>query len=803
MPKDSLKNLLKSFPYFFNKDVTSNFYKAQYVNNRIFQKVYQSLFEVYESFHLEKRCLIWKNQSEPYAYFINFVVNCPHLKTVQCYKNDELIYVEEYGYEDNVSSFIYIYDSTNESDSIPHILNEIDEEIEDNILGSDEDIIEEVTPTIPEDTFMIIAETYDETILQKGFPENDESMGNIFDHDVSLDEFGAQNNIPRKQYIPVNESDYAKTEPPYNNRLSEDDYHYMNRIIEYNLKLYDVPLPVLEIWKIYGLDAVMLNRERLLFKWFDETKHPLNNETGHVLDWVPEKWEHKDGFYDYDNKFGTYFFAIPSTNAPKKWTGITFRFKLLNNLAEELDTTFTVDIYQNESPLEYNWNKSEYYISEDLLDESNVNQFKFIAYADNGDVLGEENIDINVKGCNNADWYVSANGDDVTGDGSINNPFQSLTRALENVNDVENMIVVQGDVNVNDASIVNNNCTILGCGNATIHNDISNKFFYVVGNKHLTLSLIDLNLDSNGAIFYSRSSNYTNQNSDYSNYLTVLVNGGEPVLNFNIDKAGYYPKYDNVIVMGTFNSKEENPIKNSEIELSIDDTVVKTTTNNNGEFIAIVPIRNISDDAIDIVVKYNGSDTYIETELSQTINLTKSPVTVALSFGNQTTIISTGYVEGDSVSFYNEDELIDTVTANAYGEAILTFTPAFGISVVYASLDGNSVDREWLVETTLQIADLNVDYFVTDVAVSNNGDLSFEKTPLSDFNTISDLEGVILNVTVDDDCIYLNRFESNYQDESILSNDELYPLDAYELFNALIDLDIDTDSLIGVREIRE
>ena len=86
--EDSLQYLLSKFPYFFNKDAASNFYKSQSVTNAQFQGVYQSLFDVVESFKLDKNCLIWKEQSKPYEYTINFVANYPYLKSVKCYKND-------------------------------------------------------------------------------------------------------------------------------------------------------------------------------------------------------------------------------------------------------------------------------------------------------------------------------------------------------------------------------------------------------------------------------------------------------------------------------------------------------------------------------------------------------------------------------------------------------------------------------------------------------------------------------------------------------------------------------------------
>ena len=106
--------------------------------------------------------MIWKEQTEPYNYNINFVVNYPHLKSISCYKNDDLIYTEQYLEESNAGSFIYSYDSS--------------EDIE----------VTEETPIIPEDTFHIIVETYDEYIISKGFPENDEILSNIYDRDIRL-----------------------------------------------------------------------------------------------------------------------------------------------------------------------------------------------------------------------------------------------------------------------------------------------------------------------------------------------------------------------------------------------------------------------------------------------------------------------------------------------------------------------------------------------------------------------------------------------------------------------------------------
>lgn len=784
MTKDSLKNLLNMFPYFLDKRESSNFYKSQKVSNLQFQDLYQSLSDIHESFHLQKKCLIWKQQDVEYDYFIHFFASYPNLKSVKCYKNDNLIYIEEYNYEDNVDLFIYVYDSTMDNNIFTSIINDNNENNENN-----------EKPIIPEDRFHITVETYDEIVIEKGFPENDIILGDIYDHDISLDRFGKINNIPRKEYIET--TYYAQTEPPYNNRLTEDDYHYMNRIIEYTLRLHDTPLPVLEIWKLYGLKSSMINRERFLLKVFDEDKHPFDEETELVLDWTEEKWEHKDGFYNLAKNLGKYFFVNPSTNMPKKGSSVTFRFKLLNNLAEELTDYFNVDIYLNNNILTRQWPKSEYFVGANLLDENNVNYFRFVTSL--GD---EEIIEINVRGCNNSDWYVDGENGNDENDGSKNHPFKSLSKALEKVTDVRNMVVVKNNVNVTDAAIINNNVTILGCGEAVIENNISNKFFKIIGNKNLTLSLLDVSLHSNGAITECKSADYVNTNKEYSNYLTVLVHGGTPsITNVEFDKAEYYPDYDNVKINGIFLSNEELPIKNEKIIFSFDNIEIETITNNQGEFSGILPIRGQESDEYSVSILFNGSQTYFATSSVYDLNLTKEADNIPTQYGEDVTITATGYNIGDDVRFYHDGQLLDTITADNDGEASLIFTPHIGTNIICTSLDGISIDKKWNVGATFKISDLPAEYLVTDVSLDSSENIIMEKKPLSDFNTVADLSDLILDVYLDNDdgVIYLTRFESNYDDESILENDELYPLDLEDMKGALTDLYVDDDVIYGIR----
>lgn len=496
MPRDSLKNLLGMFPYFFDKSSTSNFFKSQSVTNSQFQEMYNSLFDVVESFHLNKNCLIWKVQEEPYNYTINFVANYLNLKSVKCYKNDNLIYSEQYQLEDNVSSFVYSYEDTTANN------------------GEDLEII-------PNDLFKIDIETYDEYHIIKGFPENDVAKNDVYDHDSSLDEFGALHNIPRKEYILVDDVLLASTEPHYNNRLSEDDYHYMNRILNYMLLYHVTPLPVLEIWKLYGIDATMENREKYLLKLFDETKHPFDETTGLVEDWEPQPWEHKDKFCDYDSDLGEYFFVNTSTNIPVKNQNVTLTFKFLNSLAELLTGNYLVDIYQDNTLLVENYADASYTLDNSLFDQLEDNLFTIIGKKSDGEIIGTETVIITVRGCTNANWYVATNGSDSNDGKTANTSFQTIAKAIQSVQGNKNLIALSaGTYTITNPLTITEDCTILGCGEAIIQNTASNQFFTIPVNHSLILQ--DLKLKYDGDTHETDTQEYHNNNHSGTS-ITVIT----------------------------------------------------------------------------------------------------------------------------------------------------------------------------------------------------------------------------------------------------------------------------------------
>ena len=453
--KDSLKQLKNFFPWFLDKSDSSNFSKSQWVTNRRFQRLNNDLFKIYQNFKLSKNLLIWKEQSEPYDYTINFVANFKNLKTVTCYKNDTVIYTKSFEYEEFIDTFEYSYTSSTL------------DEVEDETLAD----------IIPQHKFKIEVETYEEYSLSKGWPENDEYQGNEFDHDISLDKLGDPN-IPRKKYLIVDPELYPATEPPYNDRATEDDYHYMKRMLEYNLRLHDTPAPVLEIWKLYGIPATMENREKLLLKVFDMEKHTnfidetsdgdkwfsgtLNEETGEITPWTPEPWEHLDTFCDGSADLGRYFFVKASTKIPVKNQNVILYFRFLNSLAHPLTEECNVDVYLDNRLLYENIKESQKTIPSNDIPRDKDNTFRIVGKDSNGEIIGTQEIIISVRGCNSGDFYVNPTTGNDSNDGKTRTTaFKTIQKAVDSVNGDKNLIILlSGVYEINEPVNITKNCTL-------------------------------------------------------------------------------------------------------------------------------------------------------------------------------------------------------------------------------------------------------------------------------------------------------------------------------------------------------
>ena len=101
-------------------------------------------------------------------------------------------------------------------------------------------------------------------VYKKRYSGYDDILGDCFEHDYSLDLIGHLFNIHRYKFKPIphkNPYFYSRTYPLYNNRYTEDDYHYMKRIQYYIQNYNKIYFPVLEFWKYYHTDSTLVNRK--------------------------------------------------------------------------------------------------------------------------------------------------------------------------------------------------------------------------------------------------------------------------------------------------------------------------------------------------------------------------------------------------------------------------------------------------------------------------------------------------------------------------------------------------------------
>ena len=692
MVYSSMEKLLKLFPYFLKKSSDSNFYKSEYVFNEQFKEIYNDLFQVYESFHLEKRLCVWREQQREGVYSINFWASYPYLKSVTCYKNDIVIYSESFEYEDEIDTFHYIYD------------------------GSSENII-------PKDKFKIIVETYEEYTLTKGFPENDESIGDIFDHDPSLDEFGLLYNTPRKHYQKVYQYNndyyytykgdgeppdditfeqlfnddnynimnkaqlityYEKTEFPFNNQLTEDDYHYMNRLLQYINYYHKLPLPVIEIWKLYGLDpenteeVTFINRERYLCKMFEENRHTINGEYNN--EWVPERWEHKDPLW-CPRVPETFFFVDVNNASPVQGQTIIFDYSFVDEFArtvgkdyyiipyiracasDDCDSEFekySEGYYQYTKEFGFLWNVPTNDIPH--IDTCFMFDFVFRAYenksdmeAENTNYLESDVIRIIIKGCNNADFYVDCVDGDDNNPGTNTEPFRTLTYAVSQAHGSENVIVLK---NKNERFYIDNvlkfdeTCSILSCpAGAIVYQNNGWDFFKSYQDTRLYLQGIILKHKC--CEMHSVSTEFSNENKvNYpftvtipkwickdatkinmtSNTLTVHAHRNLKLDGTLLTDIGDYEvgEENTIITSKCPTSKKEAdlPVPNEELKLYLNNTLLYTkTTNNQGKYSFNHTFTNIGVFKLNVIheesTKYcNSNNHYIVTVEAMPTTLT-------------------------------------------------------------------------------------------------------------------------------------------------------------------------------------
>lgn len=611
MPYKSFESLLSKFPYFLNKNWDSNFSKSERVFNSEFKKVYNNLYDVYLASKLRKHVLIWKEQNSGYNYDMYFAVSFPNLKSVCITEhyielvsqevvlddgsikiNESMqeiskdIYTETFNYDDFVNHFEYLHSNTSQT-------------------------------IIPTEKYTITIETWDEYTTTKGFPENPIIVGDEYDHDYSLDAFGEYFRCPRRTYNEVKTSQYPDTIPAYDNQVTEDDYHYMQRLLYYATHLNDTPLPVLEIFKLFSItDAQLLNRSRLICRMTDTSKHMENGV--YNRGWIPQRWEHKDRWCEglSDDLF---LFANVNNNNLLEGQKFNFTFKILNSKGEEVYNNNTYNtisetiIEESEKPyiivpyknnklfkegLFLNSNETWSLKTEDINNTDSTFIFKCFKTIEDAqkdttpDLIIHENdltseeIYITVKGCNSADWYVDAeNGNDTNNGNSKTTAFKTLKQALSHVEGEKNIIsLLNGTYNLTPENITENT-TITSCPEYNPIITCSDPtFFRVYQNASLTLKNIQLNYKC--CDLYSKFTVFKNENN--VNYpLNVKVNGKFCLISTSIvlnkPSETEWEAFTDYILTGELMSTEN--VNGETVKLLRNNTVVdETTVDTSGAF---------------------------------------------------------------------------------------------------------------------------------------------------------------------------------------------------------------------------
>lgn len=593
-----------------NKNWDSNFSKSERVFNSEFKKVYNNLYDVYLASKLRKHVLIWKEQNSGYNYDMYFAVSFPNLKSVCITEhymelvsqevvlddgsikiNESMqeiskdIYTETFNYDDFVNHFEYLHSNTSQT-------------------------------IIPTEKYTITVETWDEYTTTKGFPENPIIVGDEYDHDYSLDAFGEYFRCPRRTYNEVKTSQYSDTIPAYDNQVTEDDYHYMQRLLYYATHLNDTPLPVLEIFKLFSItDAQLLNRSRLICRMTDTSKHLENGV--YNRGWIPQRWEHKDrwcgGLSD-----DLFLFANVNNNNLLEGQKFNFTFKILNSKGEEVYNNNTYNtisetiIEESEKPyiivpyknnklfkegLFLNSNETWNLKTEDINNTDSTFIFKCFKTIEDAqkdttpDLIIHENdltseeIYITVKGCNSADWYVDAeNGNDTNNGNSKTTAFKTLKQALSHVEGEKNIIsLLNGVYNILPENITENT-TITSCPEYNPIITCSDPtFFRIYQNASLTLKNIRLNYKC--CDLYSKFTVFKNENN--VNYpLNVKVNSKYCLISTSIvlnKVEGEWEAFTDYILTGELMATEN--VNGETVKLLRNNTVVdETTVDTSGAF---------------------------------------------------------------------------------------------------------------------------------------------------------------------------------------------------------------------------
>lgn len=725
----SLKDLLGRFPYFLDYREGSNFYKSECVFNEWFMEVYNDVYLTYISNSLNKPLLIYKEQNNKTEYQIHFIINTKYLKKINILRLKPDNTLTNILQEEQSSINIIQATTTDEKNNTlidyvndkqsPNLLNLLKEE---NYIQSQNNTYIHLTysPTTPnikddvmDDKFICSLETWDEHYIIKGFPENDEQTNktivteeytnydgclnewvediiitdgetdtvqfkqNIFNHDYGLDKLGLTLDVPRKNYIHVDKAFLDTTEPPFNNQLTEDDYHYLKRIISYTagkqyvqqkdgsnkqvpFNLQSTALPCLEIWKLYGVTASIRNREYRLCKMIDGHKHFLFDENDQPIfdqygkhirntNYTRMSWEHEDLMCTTGDNADYFLFVTVNNHTPISGSDIEFKFNIMNQYGETIDLPDSVIVPYIENSEEimvaYNYpdypkikDKNTWRINTSKLVDYNNILFKFKLFLNIDDCINEleahsgelvidddsivsDDILIKILGCDTADYYVNYLTGDDDNSGSKEQPFKTLTEAINKVESGQ-LIVLQGEEHhISDTLTIPCTCTIMGCGNNTVLYSANRSVFKLMQDVNLTLA--NLKLKYKCCMYTAVVESVQNYSKIYNPvYISLAKRICKKDTELTSNTLHDYTTADEILINGVLMCEESMiGLPNKNITVKVGDSEYTGVTDSSGVF--NISIGCLLEGDYEFTILFNEDEGYCNSEIKDTLKVKK------------------------------------------------------------------------------------------------------------------------------------------------------------------------------------
>lgn len=303
-----LDKMLKNYPHFMDKSVESNNYKVISSFSKTIQSLKKDILKLQLSYILDRPLKLWRIQSNPYEYSLNFHVKIPDIKQITIYSqrnNEELINIYNEEFESGIDEF---------NDSILLNVNEDNEAV------------------IPKTKFILELIDFNDNHFLKGIPENDLIENNIFDHDNNLDNIGSNLGVARRLLEVFNDpgekDKFYNTIPTFFNQATESDYDYENRLKKIIQMRISEQFVQVELFEHFNVNSELKRKDRNEIEIIEENNTELINPNGSDISLVFKLPSSKNDVRDF-------IFVITD-----------FPFKSIKNIRDDFKN---IEFYSNSS----------------------------------------------------------------------------------------------------------------------------------------------------------------------------------------------------------------------------------------------------------------------------------------------------------------------------------------------------------------------------------------------------------------------------------------------------------------------